>query len=49
MRFALRTPTETAKLNGINPWEYLKQVLAKIQDHNANKIADLLPWNLMHT
>lgn len=46
---AIYTITETAKLNGINPWEYLKQVLAKIQDHNANKIADLLPWNLMHT
>ena len=46
---AIYTITETAKLNGINPWEYLKQVLARIQDHNANKIADLLPWNLILT
>ena len=46
---AIYTITETAKLNGINPWEYLKQVLARIQDHNANKIADLLPWNLIFT
>jgi transposase len=40
------TITETAKLNGINPWLYLKYVLAQIQDHNSKKIADLLPWNL---
>ena len=46
---AIYTITETAKLNGINPWKYLKQVLTKIQDHNANKIADLLPWNLILT
>ncbi len=43
---AIYTITETAKLNGINPWEYLKQVLARIQDHNAQKVAELLPWNL---
>ena len=43
---AIYTITETAKLNGINPQVYLKNVLAQIQDHNAKKIADLLPWNL---
>ena len=43
---AIYTITETAKLNGINPWLYLKQVLARIQDHNAQKVAELLPWNL---
>ncbi len=43
---SLYTITETAKLNGVNPWLYLRHVLAKIQDHNAQKIADLLPWNL---
>jgi transposase len=37
---------ETAKLNNINPWLYLKQVLGKIQDHNAKKISELLPWNI---
>ena len=40
------TLIETAKINGINPWKYLKQVLAQIQDHKANKIAELLPWNI---
>lgn len=43
---SIYTITETAKLNGVNPWLYLQYVLAKIQDHNAQKIADLLPWNL---
>jgi transposase len=36
---------ETAKLNGINPQHYLADVLARIADHPARKIADLLPWN----
>ena len=43
---AIYTIIETAKLNGINPWLYLKNVLAQIQDHNAKKVAELLPWNL---
>ncbi len=43
---AIYTITETAKLNGINPWKYLKQVLARIQDHNAKKVVELLPWNI---
>ena len=40
------TITETAKLNGINPQVYLRHVLARIQDHNSQKVAELLPWNL---
>jgi hypothetical protein len=40
------TIIETAKLNNINPWKYLALVLSLIQDHNSQKIADLLPWNL---
>lgn len=38
---------ETAKLNDINPWQYLKAALARIQDHNSTKIAQLLPWNII--
>lgn len=38
---------ETAKLNNINPWQYLRQVFATIQDYNSKKIADLLPWNII--
>ncbi|MBL0319195.1 MAG: transposase domain-containing protein [Alphaproteobacteria bacterium] len=37
---------ETAKLNGINPQKYLAAVLTKIQDHNSQKIHELLAWNL---
>jgi len=43
---SIYTITETAKLNGVNPQLYLKHVLTKIQDHNAKKIEELLPWNL---
>jgi transposase len=43
---AIYTITGTAKLNGINPWVYLREVLKRIQDHNAKKVAELLPWNL---
>lgn len=38
---------ETAKLNGINPWKYLRAVLEVIQDHKASKISELLPWNII--
>ncbi len=36
---------ESAKLNGLNPQHYLADVLARIADHPARRIADLLPWN----
>jgi len=37
---------ETAKLNGVNPWKYLKKVLSLIQDYNSQKLHELLPWNM---
>jgi hypothetical protein len=40
------TLIETAKLNGLNPWEYLRAVLERIQDQPISKIAELLPWNI---
>ena len=36
----------TAKLNGINPKQYLRYVLTNIADHPVNRIAELLPWNI---
>ena len=37
---------ETAKLNNINPWQYLAKVFDVIQDYNSNKLHELLPWNI---
>ncbi|MEA3074179.1 MAG: transposase [Alphaproteobacteria bacterium] len=42
---AMYTLTETAKMNGINPEGYLRDVLARITDHPINRIGELLPWN----
>jgi transposase len=37
----------SAKLNGIDPEAYLSAVLRRIADHSINRIAELLPWNLL--
>jgi hypothetical protein len=36
----------TAKLNGIDPESYLRNVLSRIPDHPINRIEELLPWNV---
>jgi transposase len=36
---------ETCKLNDVDARAWLADVLARIADHPANRIADLLPWN----
>jgi transposase len=36
---------ETCKLNGVDARAWLADVLARIADHPANRIAELLPWN----
>ena len=43
---ALYSILNTAKLNGINPSEYLTAVLKRIGQHPINQIDDLLPWNI---
>jgi transposase len=42
---AIYTLIETAKLNDVDPQAWLADVLARLPDHPAKRINDLLPWN----
>ena len=42
---AVYTLVETCKLNGVDPQAWLADVLARLPDHPAKRIAELLPWN----
>ena len=43
---AIYSLVETAKLNGLDPEAYLREVLTRIADHSINRIDELLPWNI---
>lgn len=36
----------TCRLNGIDPYGYLREVLERIPAHPINRIEELLPWNM---
>jgi transposase len=42
---AMYTLIQTAKLNDIDPHAWLADVLARLPDHPAKRLAELLPWN----
>ena len=45
---AIYTLVTTAKLNGLNPETYLRDILAKIADgHTINRIDELVPWRMI--
>jgi transposase len=46
---AMYTLIATAKLNDIDPQAWLADVLARIADHPASRISELLPWHWKDT
>jgi hypothetical protein len=43
---AIYTIVQTARLNGVNPEAYRKDILTKIADgHPMNKLSELMPWS----
>lgn len=42
---AIYSLVKTAKLNGLDPEAYLRDILTRIADHKINRVAELLPWN----
>jgi transposase len=42
---AIYTLIQTAKLNDVDPQAWLADILARLQDHPARLINELLPWN----
>jgi transposase len=46
---AIYTLVETCKLNDVDPQAWLADILARLPDHPARRIDELLPWNWKRT
>jgi hypothetical protein len=47
---SIYTLVVTARLNGLNPKAYLKDVLTRIAEgHPINRIDELMPWRMIST
>jgi transposase len=44
---ALYSLLGTAKLNGVDPERYLRELLERVADHPIHRISELLPWHLL--
>lgn len=44
-RAAIYSLIATAKLNDVDPQAWLADVLARLPDHSAKRIHELMPWN----
>jgi transposase len=45
---SIYTLVATAKLNGLNPEVYLRDILTKIaEEHTINRIDELVPWRMI--
>jgi len=43
---AIYTLLGTARLNGVDPERWLREVLSRIPDQSLSRIEELLPWNM---
>jgi hypothetical protein len=43
---AIYSLVESAKLSGLDPEAYLREVFERIAEHPINRIDDLLPWRI---
>ena len=40
----LLTIVATCRLHGVNPYEYIRDMLIRIQTHPASRVDELMPW-----